>query len=115
MLVGYILLYCVNVMRKRQLGKKKSGGIRSFGLLRFFRNAPALVFDVLLIVGLFGFVGFCFFNKGSYGSFVFLFLSVLSLQYHAIFNGVNYRFISQKGRYIRKSENNKLKKSRGIE
>lgn len=61
--------------------------------LHFFSNKPAIVFDSLLIAGSIALItsGVLLIPEGLV--WIFVFLTVFSLEMHCIFNGLNYKWL----------------------
>lgn len=79
-------------IRSSKIKRKK--GIRSIGLLNFFSNGYAMIFDVLMALSFI--LGIVFFFVPKLGSVlwsVFAGIFFFSLNMHAILNGVNFRYI----------------------
>lgn len=62
------------------------------GLISFFSNREALVFDLMFIVSTIGFV-FCLFFDESIVSYIFLSIFVFSFFMHCVLNGKNFNYI----------------------
>lgn len=76
------------------------------GLLKFFSNRLAVVFDTFLIIGLIGLVvSLIVTNMVGYSCYIFLSLTVLSFVMHCIFNGKNYKLLTN----VKKEKNNERK------
>ena len=65
--------------------------------LRFFKNMPATIFDVLLIVGIISLVVSLLIIRTlpSWLTLVGTFLTVFSLEMHTLLNGKNYEWLSK--------------------
>lgn len=63
--------------------------------LSFFKNKPAVVFDVLLLAS-FTIVGFSdslgVLEKNEWIAFAFMIVFILSIEFHMVFNGKNYNY-----------------------
>lgn len=76
------------------------------GLLKFFSNRLAVVFDTFLIIGLIGLVvSLIVTNMVGYSCYIFLSLTVLSFVMHCIFNGKNYKLLTN----VKEEKNNERK------
>jgi hypothetical protein len=79
--------------KDRKAGKEKKGGM---GLFSFFRNIPAAVFDLLLILSVIMILVITAMRINSnlpvIGTVSLLYLSV---NLHSVFNGRNYRFLKK--------------------
>jgi len=90
-ILGFIFLCPVSRQRKRDRQYKGKSGI---GLLRFFSNKSAIVFDALLIVGSAALVlSFIFPSLPGWITLAAIFTAVFSLEMHGIINGKNYAYI----------------------
>ena len=69
-----------------------------FGMMHFFRNVPATVFDVLMLIGILGFVIARVWFEMTVWPFVCLSLSVFCFGMHCMLNGSNYAYITFKTR-----------------
>ena len=90
MVGGFIFLSPINQLRReeKEFTSKKN-------ILHFFSNKPAIIFDILIIIGL-GIIILAFLIDMpdwfmSSGLFTFLF----SLEMHGLFNGKNYEYVNQ--------------------
>lgn len=96
-IAGYASIIMANKERKwyvtNQLGEEISMGCRS-GVITFFANIPATVADVAMMTSFLLFVVINFTEyKDSYLSYVLLFLFLLSINMHCLFNGRIYKSI----------------------
>ena len=101
---GFIagFVFQIPIQRKRKRDSRYKRVDKRFLFLRFFRNKPAIVFDILLILGAFILV-LCtamFFLKvavftviGNMLTPAAVFAVLLSLEMHCLFNGKNYEYI----------------------
>lgn len=102
LLVGAIAQICLSVSRKNWFNKNRVclplSNQPKLGVITFFRNRTAIVFDVLLIIALVGLiVSVILTNATGYACYIFLALTAFSFCSHCIFNGKNYYFIENKG------------------
>ncbi len=90
LLIGYILLFVLNRNRKRY---DNTALTRRAGIICFFSNRYATVFDILLAVSLI--VTVLFFVLLSYHSeaIIALCICLFSLHMHIILNGINFQYI----------------------
>lgn len=94
-LSGYILLTILNTSRRRNEDKEKDK--RLPGVIRFFSNPLARVFDGMFILSLLVFIIYQYTNHiDGYISYVILSIIVFSFQMHSMFNGKNYDYIYMK-------------------
>ncbi|MBQ8000270.1 MAG: hypothetical protein IJ298_03525 [Ruminococcus sp.] len=96
-IAGYTSIIMANKERKwfitNQLGGDISMGCRS-GITTFFANIPAMIADVAMMTSFLLFVVINFTEyKDLYLSYVLLFLFLLSLNMHCLFNGRIYKSI----------------------
>ena len=102
LLVGAVAQICLSASRKKWFNKNcvhlPLSNQPKLGLITFFRNRTAIVFDVLLIIALVGLiVSVILTNATGYACYIFLALTTFSFCSHCIFNGKNYYFIENKG------------------
>ena len=93
-----VVAWCLAAkMRKNYyfVNKQKKLKGRRPGLLRFFSNPVAVLADICAAISLIGFI-LCliFASKSGLINYIFLFLTVLTVQLHAAFNGILFRFIT---------------------
>lgn len=94
LILGYVFLAVVNSHRKR-FEKKNGidGNTNKVGAVTFFRNKPAILFDILFIVSLISTLIFMFvpfLDKGI--ALILLSVCLFSLHMHCILNGKNYLY-----------------------
>lgn len=105
-IIGHMMLIFANAKRKRFL--KNEVGVDSKmnclpGIITFFANVPATIADVVAILSLILTVVINFTNlKYDYISYVLLFLLILSLNMHCLFNGRIYK--TTKYKHIKESK-----------
>lgn len=100
LICGYVFIVIANYFRKSYDLKMKQEGLSTkqrIGLLNFFSNLPAKIFDtvlivVLLLVFIISFTGL----KDTYLPYPLLSLLLLSINAHCMFNGRVYIFINFK-------------------
>ncbi len=66
---------------------------RQIGLINFFRNKPAIVFDIIMFVSLVGFVVSEVYIKNLIVTFIFFALFVFCFGMHCMLNGINYKYL----------------------
>lgn len=97
MLGGGAFVYFAERERKRIVGRKntwKKGNLP--GVITFFDNPIAALCDTVFIASVAAFVVIIFSDlRYQYVSYLFLFLLILSLSMHCIFNGRIYKTIKQ--------------------
>lgn len=94
-IVGYLLFAYVNI---RMHKKRKDNTLP--GIIRFFSNKLATIVDILMFMVIIAFICGLIWMKG-FILYILLSLTVLLIQFHAIFNGKNYEFIQ----YIKREKN----------
>lgn len=68
--------------------------LKRIGLISFFSNPIATTFDILMIVGVIGFVISMLITQATgYACYIFIAITVLSFSFHCIFNGKNFYYI----------------------
>ncbi len=83
--------------KRRDKGFKKTcHHYKQWGLVHFFQNKPAVIFDVLLFVSITGFVLARLFLDTTVCPFIFLSLLILSFGMHCMLNGSSYMYIGYK-------------------
>ena len=90
-IMGLVFLRPVSERRKKDKSYRSKSGT---ALLRFFSNKPALVFDALLIAGIFVLL-LAFIVRAVPGwiTLAATFTAVFSLEMHGLFNGENYKYL----------------------
>jgi hypothetical protein len=95
-IIGYLLVARANSARKRMEPENCAAESRRVGILTWFSNRPAIGIDALLILSTIGLIAVLLIDGGSsYLAFVLLFLVVLSLNLHGLFNGRIYQTIKE--------------------
>lgn len=93
-ILGYVFVFFANIQRKIINGVKVNG---KPGMINFCSNKYATIFDFLLIISFVSLVVLFVLHQGeSYITFVVLFLLVLSINMHAMFNGKIFKTILNK-------------------
>lgn len=91
-IIGYLLVFLSSAMRNKIIRIKGKPGIAFF-----CSNIYATIFDFLLIISFISLVILLIFHQTeSYITFVVLFLLVLSINMHAMFNGKTFKTILNK-------------------
>lgn len=73
-------------------------GLRQFGPINFFRNRPATVADVMMILSLIGSVAALLYANSNYIKLGTIAVFVFSFGMHCMLNGVNYIYLKYKTR-----------------
>lgn len=97
---GYSLIAIINVRRKRSITRDviKGGTQKQHlpGVIRFFTNPWAMIFDILFILSL---VAFIYYQLTTYIdgmlSYVLLAFMLFSFHMHCMLNGKNFNFIQK--------------------
>lgn len=93
--IGYALLISADIQRKWLIKNRGNGNAKMDclpGLVTFFSNIPATVFDVIMFTSLIALIIIAFTKwRYDYISYILLFLFYLSLNLHSIFNGRIYK------------------------
>ncbi len=76
------------------LGKENTNLPKRPAIITFFSSKEAKIADILMIVFIVAFI-LCTILTDSYLIYVFLFLSVLFVELHCLFNGKNYLYIKE--------------------
>ena len=93
-ILGYVFVFFANIQRKIINGVKVN---RKPRMINFCSNNYATIFDFLLIISFVSLVVLFVLHQGeSYITFVVLFLLVLSINMHAMFNGKIFKTILNK-------------------
>ena len=91
--LGFVFLRPVSRQRKKDRKYKSNGGI---ALLRFFSNKSALIFDALLIAGIFTLIlTFVIPTLPGWITTAAIFTALFSAEMHGVFNGRNYEYITK--------------------
>lgn len=78
------------------------------GLISFFRNKTAIIFDIIMILSLIGFAATAVVTDATgYACYIFIALFSFSFCAHCIFNGRSYYFIENSESIKRKNEKSK--------
>lgn len=93
--IGYALLIVANFERRWFINNKMDGNVRMDclpGIATFFDNIPATIADTVMIISFIIFV-ICMITKLKYEyiSYIVLFLLLLSINMHCLFNGRVYK------------------------
>lgn len=101
LLVGIVMQVILSTLRRNWFSRNKVKlpltNQPKLGLISFFRNRTALVFDVMLVVSIIGLViAMVATNAVGYSCYVFMALTSFSFCAHCIFNGKIYYFIENK-------------------
>jgi len=92
LLLGIVFILIIGKQRRKNILFAKTGGIV---FLRFFRNKPAIVFDVLLIAGILSLIISLLIIRTlpSWLTLAGTFTTVFSLEMHALLNGKNFEWL----------------------
>lgn len=99
-ILGYTIIAIANQERKWFIRHHLDGDYKMnchLGFISFFSNVPATISDVILIVSLLMFIIINFtYLRYEYIAFILLFLLMLSLNFHCLFNGRVYKITKYK-------------------
>ncbi len=92
-LVGYSIYIIAAVKMKKQV-KPEEKNKNKIGIIKFFQNKGAVMFDILLLLSLICLIIVSFSQyKNDYIAYLLLFLVLISFNYHCILNGKLYKYI----------------------
>lgn len=95
---------------KLQKKGKLKRHLKRNGLISFFSNPIAKVFDSLMIVGLIGFtISMLITNATGYVCYIFIAITIFSFSSHCIFNGKNFYYIKNEENLTFSSEREEQK------
>lgn len=92
---AYIIFAVINSKRKKTVKKKTA--FKEIGLVNFFSNQYAKCFDILLVVFLLLITISLFVQILENATVIFITGFVFSLHMHGILNGMNFRFLLDRG------------------
>ena len=95
--VGCVGVIAIAVRMARVLRDVSKGMHTTIGLWHFFQNPAACVFDILLFIGLSGFLFTRLWAEATLWPFLFLSLFIFSFGMHCMLNGSHYTYIYNKG------------------
>lgn len=105
---GYVLIVIAGVLIKKHLSilkEKRKTNKDKLGLVSFFSNLPALIFDILMLISIIAFCVVCLLDYiDIHIPFIVLSIMVLSINMHCLFNGRIYKFIKIRGTRESKSD-----------
>ena len=95
-LLGVIVtVIMINKGRKKDTSfRKKQKGSKQFGLIHFFQNKLAIVFDTIMFSAIICFILFSLTVNINLLQFICLSVFVFSFGMHCMLNGVNYIYIN---------------------
>lgn len=101
LIVGIIAQISLSTSRKKWFARNRVrlplSNQPKLGVISFFKNMTAIVFDVVMILSLIGLViAVLITNATGYACYIFIALFSFSFSAHCIFNGKNYYFIENK-------------------
>ena len=97
-LIGTIVVY-VFIAYSKQKSKefrKRNSYNKRLGIMHFFQNVWASVFDVVMFLSLIGFTITCIWMETTYLPFIFLSVFSFSFGMHCMLNGSNYTYINNR-------------------
>jgi len=91
LILGIVLMFVIGAKRRKDKLFTDTGGI---AFLRFFKNRPAIVFDLLLIASILSLVVSLLYIRTLPAAITLAgtFTMVFSLEMHAVLNGKNYEW-----------------------
>lgn len=104
-LLGTIVTaFYINIRRKRSFRfNALYPDMKKIGVVHFFQNQWAVVFDITLFVSIIGYVIAKIYIRGLTIQFIFLSLFAFSFGMHCMLNGICYEYINYKNRRVEKS------------
>ena len=93
MIAGYVLLAMINKSRKSKIRGKQAIKMTNPGVICFFSNRFAIVFDMIMALSFVLTIIFWIFPVLNCAVIETFAVFLLSLHMHSIFNGVNYKYI----------------------
>lgn len=93
MIAGYVLLAMINKSRKSKIRGKQALKKSKPGIVCFFSNRFAIVFDIIMGLSFILTVIFWIFPVLNCAVIEIFAVFLFSLHMHSIFNGVNYKYI----------------------
>lgn len=113
LIIGIVTQIIVSVSIKKWKLQKKGKlkrHLKRIGLISFFSNPIAKVFDILTIIGLIGFViSMLITNATGYVCYIFMAITVFAFSSHCIFNGKNFYYIKNEENLTFSSEREEQK------
>lgn len=99
-LIGTIVMAVLVTISKRRCKEFEESyqGSKKLGLICFFKNTEAFVFDIIMFVSFVGFVITAIWVGTTVWPFVFLPVFIFSFGMHCMLNGSNYIYIKQQGK-----------------
>lgn len=95
LILSIVTTVIVTIKRKNYFKGKGSTNLPKYpGIITFFSSKEAKIADIIMVVFLAVFIVCTIFTDG-YPIYVFLFLSVLAIQYHCVLNGKNLIYIKE--------------------
>ncbi len=92
--IGLIIAIVFGLLQNKTTTNKDINN--KIGLISFFSNKPAFVFDVILIVSFIAFVICLIINRMSNIATIIFSIFIFSFEMHCVFNGKNYKYIISK-------------------
>ena len=101
LVMGIVFQVLLAKQRKIEIAKYRNHKFPNqrmrLGIFSLFKNPIAMIFDLLLAIGLVGLISSIILTKGmGYVCYVFIFITVFSFCMHCIFNGRIFFYISSK-------------------
>lgn len=87
-------VFSINRSRKASLRKEKAPSTpKQLGIIHFFKNTPAKIADIMMILSLVCFIVCSFITNNIFIQFIIIAVFVFSFGMHCLLNGVNYIYI----------------------
>lgn len=94
LILAIVSMMLLDINRRRNVKfQEKYKGLKQFGLVNFFKNKPARIFDIVAAVSFFVNVMIQIINVNKTLIFIGISLFIFSFGMHCILNGVNYIYI----------------------
>lgn len=85
----------INISRKysRQFNEKYPD-LKQLGVIHFFKNTPAKITDILMVISIVGFIVFRLFSDNIVLQFIIIAVFVFLFGMHCMLNGINYIYLN---------------------
>ncbi len=94
LIVAIVSIMLINIARKRDAKfREKYKGLKQFGLVNFFKNKIARIFDIVVAVSFLVNIVIRIVNVNQTLIFIGISIFIFSFGMHCILNGVNYIYI----------------------
>lgn len=99
-LIGTIVT-AINVNKSRKHSRsfnEKYPDLKQLGVIHFFKNTPAKITDILMVISAVGFIVFRLFSDNIVLQFIIIALFVFLFGMHCMLNGINYIYLNYNSR-----------------